>query len=175
MRYVDTDALGHVNNAVYLSYFEAARAGYYAAVSGPEILAVRGMIEQAVRDYVAALPDDAAHPFLGRKAERFRFSGSWSVRLREQGFHLNHVHAAGWISSCYYVGLPAGIGDDGGRDGWLTFGETGLALGARERIGEMVRPEVGKLVLFPSYFYHGTVPFSGDGYRTTIAFDVVPD
>ena len=34
VRYGDTDALGHVNNAVYLSYFEAARAGYYAAVTG---------------------------------------------------------------------------------------------------------------------------------------------
>ena len=34
VRFVDTDALGHVNNAVYLSYFEAARAGYYAKVSG---------------------------------------------------------------------------------------------------------------------------------------------
>jgi acyl-CoA thioester hydrolase len=34
IRYVDTDALGHVNNAVYLSYFEMARAGYYAAVTG---------------------------------------------------------------------------------------------------------------------------------------------
>ena len=34
VRYVDTDALGHVNNAVYLSYFEAARAGYYAALAG---------------------------------------------------------------------------------------------------------------------------------------------
>jgi acyl-CoA thioester hydrolase len=34
VRFVDTDALGHVNNAVYLSYFEAARAGYYHAVAG---------------------------------------------------------------------------------------------------------------------------------------------
>ncbi len=34
VRFVDTDALGHVNNAVYLSYFEAARAGYYAALAG---------------------------------------------------------------------------------------------------------------------------------------------
>lgn len=34
VRFVDTDALGHVNNAVYLSYFEAARAGYYAAATG---------------------------------------------------------------------------------------------------------------------------------------------
>ena len=34
VRFVDTDAFGHINNAVYLSYFEAARAGYYAAVVG---------------------------------------------------------------------------------------------------------------------------------------------
>ena len=34
VRFGDTDALGHVNNAVYLTYFEAARAGYYAAVAG---------------------------------------------------------------------------------------------------------------------------------------------
>lgn len=26
--------MGHVNNAMYLTYFEAARAGYYAAVAG---------------------------------------------------------------------------------------------------------------------------------------------
>src|SRR5512141_1190677 len=34
VRFVDTDAFGHVNNAVYLSYFEVARAGYYAKVMG---------------------------------------------------------------------------------------------------------------------------------------------
>jgi acyl-CoA thioester hydrolase len=34
IRFRDTDALGHVNNAVYLTYFEAARAGYYRAVTG---------------------------------------------------------------------------------------------------------------------------------------------
>jgi acyl-CoA thioester hydrolase len=34
IRYGDTDALGHVNNAVYLSYFEAARGGFYATVTG---------------------------------------------------------------------------------------------------------------------------------------------
>jgi acyl-CoA thioester hydrolase len=34
VRFVDTDAFGHVNNATYLSYFEAARAGYYAQVTG---------------------------------------------------------------------------------------------------------------------------------------------
>jgi acyl-CoA thioester hydrolase len=31
---VDLDGLGHVNNATYLSYFEMARAGYHAALTG---------------------------------------------------------------------------------------------------------------------------------------------
>ena len=34
IRFGDTDALGHVNNAVYLAYFEMARGGYYTAVVG---------------------------------------------------------------------------------------------------------------------------------------------
>jgi len=29
-------------------------------------------------------------------------------------------------------------------------------------------------VLFPSYMWHGTVPFHDKAARTTIAFDVVP-
>jgi len=34
VRFNDTDALGHVNNATYLTYFEAVRAGYYEAIAG---------------------------------------------------------------------------------------------------------------------------------------------
>ncbi|MEA2621366.1 MAG: acyl-CoA thioester hydrolase [Chloroflexota bacterium] len=34
VRFGDTDALGHINNATYLVYFEAARAGYHAAMVG---------------------------------------------------------------------------------------------------------------------------------------------
>jgi acyl-CoA thioester hydrolase len=34
VRYNDTDALGHINNATYLTYFEAARAGYYEQLLG---------------------------------------------------------------------------------------------------------------------------------------------
>jgi acyl-CoA thioester hydrolase len=43
VRFVDTDAFGHINNAVYLSYFEAARAGYYEKVAGqPFMTGARG-------------------------------------------------------------------------------------------------------------------------------------
>jgi len=141
----------------------------------PEIAVLRGMIEEEVRRYIEALPKERGHAFLGRKSASFRFSGSWSVRLRSQGFHLNHVHSAGWISSCYYVGLPGAVEREGAQEGWIKFGETGLHLGKRERVTKLVKPEPGKLVLFPSYFYHGTVPFDEDSYRTTVAFDVLPD
>jgi hypothetical protein len=33
-------------------------------------------------------------------------------------------------------------------------------------------PKVGQLILFPSYFYHATIPFTGSGRRVSIAFDV---
>ncbi|MEK7288073.1 MAG: thioesterase family protein [Elusimicrobiota bacterium] len=34
VRFRDTDAMGHVNNAVYLSYLELARIQYWRAISG---------------------------------------------------------------------------------------------------------------------------------------------
>jgi len=49
VRFVDTDAFGHVNNATYLSYFEAARAGYYAKVAGqPFMTGARGAADMFV-------------------------------------------------------------------------------------------------------------------------------
>ncbi len=37
IRWRDLDALGHVNNAVYLTYFEVARLGYIRALLGDDI------------------------------------------------------------------------------------------------------------------------------------------
>ncbi len=97
------------------------------------------------------------------------------MRLRSQGYHFNHVHSQGWLSSAYYVSLPPGMKAGGARDGWLKFGESNIGLGAREEIGRYVEPEEGLLVLFPSCMFHGTVPFADDAERLTVAFDVVPD
>ena len=46
IRVADTDAMGHVNNASYLTYFELARVGYYEAVTGqPLPLGIHGAEE----------------------------------------------------------------------------------------------------------------------------------
>ncbi len=44
VRFRDVDAMGHVNNAVYLTYFEAARIPYYLMLRGQADLARTDMI-----------------------------------------------------------------------------------------------------------------------------------
>jgi len=131
-------------------------------------------LRRAIADYVAGLPQDAGHPFLARKSGAFDFSGSWSCRLNSSGYHTNHVHTKGWISSAYYVDLPPAVAAGEGNQGALKFGESPFGLGDDDRPSRIVTPAVGKLVLFPSYFWHGTVRFMADRPRLTVAFDVVP-
>ena len=46
VRFADTDAMGHVNNAAYLTYAESARLAYYEGVTGqPLPLATHGAEE----------------------------------------------------------------------------------------------------------------------------------
>lgn len=99
-----------------------------------------------------------------------RFAGMWSVRLRPGGRHLPHIHPRGWISSALHIDLPD-HGPVAGREGWLEFGRPGaIDLDAQFH----VRPVAGGLVLFPSYMWHSTLPFTASGFRTSIAFDIVP-
>lgn len=138
----------------------------------PEIAALRAAIDVALADYVAQLPPpDPAHPFLkfvGRKP--LRFAGSWSVRLAGRGRHVAHIHSAGWISSAFYAALP----EDGDEPhaGWLAMGEQ-PDLGLDLPPLRLIEPKPGRLVLFPSFLWHGTRPFR-DGERLTVAFDIAP-
>jgi len=139
----------------------------------PAIQAVLRAFETRIEGYLAEVGDDPAHPFTSRNTRRARFAGAWSVQLRREGFHVNHFHPQGWISSAYYVSVPDEVADENSRSGWLKFGEPRYpAPGAlAERV---VKPEAGLLVLFPSYMWHGTTPIHGPLPRTTIAFDAVP-
>ena len=95
------------------------------------------------------------------------------MQLAPNGYHAPHVHPEGWLSSACYIDLPAVV-DAGGREGWIGFGAPPFACAVPTPPEYFEKPEPGKLVLFPSYMWHGTVPFTGDETRLTIAFDVVP-
>lgn len=138
----------------------------------PIVQRTRDAIEAAVRSYVAQLPPvEEGHPLLGTPREELRFAGSWSVRLRAQGYHACHSHPAGWISSALYISLPDGDAMGAAPAGWLRFGTPPTELGPDLAPYGEVEPAEGKLVLFPSTMWHGTMPFA-DGERLSIAFDI---
>ena len=130
-------------------------------------------IDGPIRRYIQAI-GDGNDPMRKRNTGRYRISGIWSVRLRPTGFHVSHYHPEGWISSACYLHLPHAV--ERGGEGWLKFGEPAFPTHPALNPEYFVRPRPGLLALFPSYMWHGTVPFAGapEDRRLTIAFDVVP-
>ena len=137
----------------------------------PVLVQLREAIRDTVAEHVAKFPaPDPSHPLLGVARSPIRFQGAWSVRLHTKGYHANHVHPAGWISSALYIVLPPDLGQEDA--GFLTLGEA-RSEGFKIDLPPFrtVEPKPGRLVLFPSYMWHGTRPFS-EGERMTVAFDV---
>ena len=137
----------------------------------PAIAAFFSAIDGPIRRYMAGL-SKGRDPLRGRLKGDYGLNGIWSVNLRANGFHVPHLHPKGWLSSACHIALPQAVAI--GREGWLQFGEPGIPTSPDLPAEYFVRPEPGQLVLFPSYMWHGTVPFSGEEPRLSIAFDVVP-
>jgi len=146
----------------------------------PAIRGIMQAFQTAIQVYIEDIASQPAttsgadkHPFTSRLQNRAYMKGAWAVQLRRNGFHMNHFHSGSWISSAYYVGVPAESADENLKSGWLKFGETRYATpGATPE--RFVQPKPGMLVLFPAYFWHGTKPIHGVEPRTAISFDVVP-
>lgn len=139
----------------------------------PAIRAFLEALADPIADYRSRIGQDPSHPLEARNVGKTEFAGCWSVRLRRGGFHVNHIHPQGWLSSAYYVYTPADAAAADQKCGWIKFGEPRFPVPGvlPERI---LRPHPGRLVLFPSYLWHGTTPITTDEPRVTIAFDVVP-
>jgi len=137
----------------------------------PVLTATREAVREAIAGHIAQLPPpDPDHPLLSPRRDLITFNGAWSVRLKSAGFHSNHVHPLGWLSSALYIALPPRIGDN--EEGILTLGEpSSTCFHIDMPPFRTVEPKPGRLALFPSYMWHGTRPF-GEGERLTIAFDV---
>ena len=138
----------------------------------PVIKAFIACLHKPIHRYRETIGKDQSHPLESRNHGKSEIIGCWSVRLHRGGFHVNHVHPQGWLSSAYYVETPPEIEQSTDRAGWIKFGGHRFAI-AGLTAEKFVKPEAGKLVLFPSYMWHGTNPIQGDAPRMSIAFDVI--
>jgi tetratricopeptide (TPR) repeat protein len=175
----------HVRRHPTLVTAPARHATRFGKHSGELLAEPKGPVAQletairgAVEGYMRSLPAASGHPFIDRRPRRFGLS-AWGVILDRQGHQVPHIHPSAWLSGVYYVRLPEVIGQAGqGSAGWIEFGRPPEHFHCTaEPELRALRPEPGQMFLFPSYFYHRTVPFeSADtDARISIAFDVLPE
>lgn len=133
------------------------------------------IIADAFDRYVQALPANFEHPFLVRKPDQWELD-IWALVLDSEGHQVPHIHPSGWLSGCYYVQVSEAVsGQDEGHQGWIEFGRPQSIYHATiEPRLELVRPEEGLMVLFPSFHFHRTIPFEAPAKRICIAFDICP-
>lgn len=106
---------------------------------------------------------------------------AWGVMLQSEGYQDLHIHEAGLVSGVYYVDVPTMTGPPNAgclrfptRVDWLLPGSTRPVATRPSAPDFIVRPSAGLLVMFPSFLWHGTVPFLAGHDRVCIAFDLTP-
>lgn len=140
------------------------------------IAAFQAMVSEAVARYAARLGEDPGHPFVASAPAQWRLT-AWSIVLQGGGgYQAPHIHPSAWLSGVYYAQVPEIVNDlTAAQAGWIEFGQPSDAFHwTRQPAVRSIQPEPGLLVLFPSYFFHRTIPYDADGIRISIAFDVLP-
>ena len=144
-----------------------------AEPKGPMAALERLMLE-AIARYLSSVPRDPPHPFLAHFPERWALR-AWATRLAGQGNLVPHIHLDGYLGGVYYPLLPEVVREPGhGEAGWFELGRPPAALRAEaEPLVRRIQPREGRMLLFPGYFFHNTVPFASAERRISIAFDLV--
>lgn len=163
-------------NPLSKSTRQGAQTGELNLAAHPALAALEAALRRAVADSIAAYGRGGLgeHPLMAVASERWTLR-AWGTVLPPGGRQVPHMHPLAWLSGVYYVEVPEGLAAEGGQAGWLEFGAPPERFGVTAPpVVRAVEPRPGRLVIFPSWFYHRTLPFTSPGRRTSIAFDVMP-
>lgn len=141
-----------------------------AAAPTPALAALGAIATQAATTYIDDLKG-SDHAFLRARPPRWSLT-LWGTILSPGGAVEPHIHAPNWLSGVYYPALPDEV--EQGADGAFAIGLLPETLGGGGTPYAFT-PRAGRLILFPSFLWHCTLPFAGKEDRTSFAFDCVPD
>lgn len=102
----------------------------------------------------------------------FVIRSMWGNINPKGGYNLTHVHPTGWLSAVYYVTLPEGCHgitfEDPRPAKMMDFQNSCLV----DDLYFNHQPQVGQLVLFPSWLPHFVNPNPTEENRISISFNV---
>ena len=158
----------------------ATRAGRHSGEllthpKGP-IAHLEAAILRAVDCYKPSQQDNQSHPFIEARPKNLRLS-IWGVIMETSGHQISHIHPQAWLSGVYYAKVPDIVADETrNKAGWIEFGQAPENYhNVCQPETRLIQPKPGLMVLFPSYFFHHTVPFNTNDTRISIAFDLIPE
>jgi uncharacterized protein (TIGR02466 family) len=136
---------------------------------------LKEQISKVIQKFMDDLDPDPGHPFLRFINRDFVFTGVWSTIIEESGYDRSHVHNEGWMSGTYYAKIPDFDAIQlRENDGCIQFGEpNSLYASERNAPQRIIPPQVGAVVLFPSYYWHGVQKFDRNGVRHSVSFDLI--
>ena len=119
------------------------------------------------------------HPTKGNlhpTESNINISQSWIVSQYKGEYNPWHQHS-GHLSSVIYLKVPKGMDDffeKEGEDHYPVGGAIQFMQGDKQNFRNdtlTFRPEVGKMLIFPSWLKHSVYPFDVDGERRSMSFN----
>jgi uncharacterized protein (TIGR02466 family) len=105
-----------------------------------------------------------------------KFVGGWIVNQKENEYNPVHAHSNCNISSVLYLKVPEfkprGYTGKKNIDGYIEFINSTVDSSNLSAGSYLVKPEVGKLLMFPSTLLHTVYPFQGPDERRSLAFNL---
>jgi Flp pilus assembly protein TadD len=178
---LNAELVDHVQRHPDLTYepvLKATKGGsqtpdLLAGDKGP-VARLEAIMRDKISGYISEA-DPARHPYLAHAPANWQLI-MWGTCLNAQGRQAPHIHPGAWLSGVYYAALPPEMGKGGDQqDGWIEFGRGGDEFPTEaEPVTRMFEPKEGRLILFPSFMFHRTIPFDSTQPRVSIAMDVEP-
>ncbi len=152
---------------------KGSQTGELAGSDGP-LATLEAIVRDAMSRYLASIEQPSEHPFLCTAPEHWKLT-MWATVLDQGGHQAAHVHPTGWLSGVYYAAVPEAAPGSPEGAGWIEFGQAPDEFHLQRPASvRRLQAVPGLMLLFPSYFYHRTLPFTGTGKRVSIAFDLMP-
>jgi hypothetical protein len=156
------DILSEIDNAKIKAYCnklkETQQGTVYSNVGGWHSPIITGHVPELNELFYAVLKRlRELHKVVGLH-EKFdqQIAHAWVTINKRGDYNKEHFHAGWFFSAVYYVEAPEDCGDF-------------IAEHASEEI--RIKPEEGKLLIFPSFVLHSVEPSKSDNNRVSIALD----
>ena len=151
---------------------------YLAGQVSQEIIMPKEIVEDELYNFLSKATKVYVENLTGKKIKKFEFIKVWVVRQFQNEYNPVHWHD-GHISGAGYLKLPSNFGDSKHPEKKNnTNGKINFIHGNRQFLSNSIidlKPELGKMYIFPNYLMHSVNPFYGEEERRSISFNAKID